>query len=534
VSSEAIAVHTKPDPDFHTLAYDQSKEVLIFKVAVATGFDAPRAWTLVSVRPSRGKDFGLQIVGRIMRVHPSVRPFHGNDSLLDRGYVFLTDSALQEGLSAAIDELKAVRHSIELITDQLDLVQFGSAESALGPGIQIRPASSAPPPPATPVERQGRLLALIEAGFVRSEATQLSPEEQDRGIKIGETVASLGETPLFGELAEQLRPLDAGGAEVTRKKTKVYKLKTELGIADGLIQEVSPTPQELDEGLVQDVALEFCQDQSLMLEIHRRRRKATLNLRDLFLDEEREQGRDISLLMSNARIADKAQLAFQFNDCIDPRLLQRALVSTLGIRCEQEGITATTSDLRRAIDLAVMKEPDRLKDAMRQALAKRVVTKRVPIPAEQYWIDGLPETKRSGYGVFPERLNKEERAFAEFLDADTTGTVKWWLRNPENEPWATRLILPSGKRFFPDFAVGVNGRSTQDTVALVEIKDDGLTGRLQSDSNVEKIRVRHREYGQVFWSFRDGDQWVRARYAEGLHRIVPEDKFRIGEMVYVG
>ena len=103
--------------------------------------------------------------------------------------------------------------------------------------------------------------------------------------------------------------------------------------------------------------------------------------------------------MSNARIADKAQLAFQFNDSIDPRLLQRALVSALSTRCDQR-IAATTSDLRRAIDLAVMSDPDRLKDAMRQALAKRVVTRRMPIPTEQYWLEGLPETNKSGYGVF--------------------------------------------------------------------------------------------------------------------------------------
>lgn len=72
VPESKIATHTSgnPDPEFHTLAFDPSREVLIFKVAVATGFDAPRAWTLVSLRPSRGKDFGLQIVGRIMRVHP--------------------------------------------------------------------------------------------------------------------------------------------------------------------------------------------------------------------------------------------------------------------------------------------------------------------------------------------------------------------------------------------------------------------------------------------------------------------------------
>ena len=130
-------------------------------------------------------------------------------------------------------------------------------------------------------------------------------------------------------------------------------------------------------------------------------------------------------------------------------------------------------------------------------------------------------------------MNGEERAFAEFLDADTTGTVKWWLRNPENELWATRLILPSGKRFFPDFVVGVNGRSTDDMIALVEIKDDGETGRLQSDNNIEKIRVRHRQYGSIFWAYRADGNWVRAQYSQGLHRIIDRDRFNIGEMVYL-
>jgi len=124
VPADKIKSHTsgEPDPEFHTLAYDPLVEVLIFKVAVATGFDAPRAWTLVSVRPNRGKEFGLQIVGRIMRVHPLVRPYHGQDPLLDRGYVFLTDADLQAGLNAAVEEIKAVRHGMELITDQLDIV----------------------------------------------------------------------------------------------------------------------------------------------------------------------------------------------------------------------------------------------------------------------------------------------------------------------------------------------------------------------------------------------------------------------------
>jgi hypothetical protein len=58
-----------------------------------------------------------------------------------------------------------------------------------------------------------------------------------------------------------------------------------------------------------------------------------------------------------------------------------------------------------------------------------------------------------GLRRFPERLNNEKRAFAKFLDDDNTGTVKWWLKNAESEVWATRLLLPTARRFFPDFIV---------------------------------------------------------------------------------
>jgi hypothetical protein len=56
--------------------------------------------------------------------------------------------------------------------------------------------------------------------------------------------------------------------------------------------------------------------------------------------------------------------------------------------------------------------------------------------------------------------------------------------------------------FFPDFVVGVTNRSTPDSIALIEIKDDGVTGRLQADSNVMKICVQHQEYKNVFWTYR--------------------------------
>jgi hypothetical protein len=56
-----------------------------------------------------------------------------------------------------------------------------------------------------------------------------------------------------------------------------------------------------------------------------------------------------------------------------------------------------------------MREPERLKGAMRVSLARQVVIKRgEPIPTKQYWPEGLKPASKSGYGVFPDRLNIEE------------------------------------------------------------------------------------------------------------------------------
>lgn len=532
VDDAAIATHTsgQPDPDFHSLAYDPDTHVLIFKVAVATGFDAPRAWTLVSVRPNRGRDFGMQIVGRIMRVHPSVRPIHGQDELLDSGYVLLTDPDMQAGLQAAVDELKAVRESIELITDNLDVYEFGNAETQAVASDVPKPTST-PKPPDNEVERQERLTNLIDQGVVRADVQDMPDTEKDRAIVAGEMWQRMSNTPLFGDLPESTKP-DTGKAP-SKPNFRPYPLRKDLDLPKALVRELPPDPMKLND-LVQDIAREFCRSADMPALLQRKLTKAHLDLRDLFAAELQETV-DLRLRLSNARVAEKAQLAFNFNDAIDPRLLKRALVEELRRIVDEKGFEAEERDLRRAIDLAGMMEPEKLKEAIKTAQGRNVRTDTSePVPEQYFGPDGLSEAEKSAYGVFPHRLNKEEQDFAAFLDADTTGTVKWWMRNPENETWATRLILPSGHRFFPDFVVGVSGRTTPDAIALVEIKDDGETGRLQSDRNVEKIRVQHREYRNVFWTYRSDGTWIRARYAEGLHKIVPNDRFDVKELVYLG
>lgn len=532
VPSNKIACHTsgQPDPDFHTLAFDPEKEVLIFKVAVATGFDAPRAWTLVSVRPNRGKEFGLQIVGRIMRVHPFIRPIHGHDSLLDSGYVFLTDPEMQAGLDAATQEVKAVRQSIELITDRLDFFEFGNSPKKLITSTVSNETEKPPSVPVTQENRQMRLSALVKNGLLKENSFGLSEEEQDRMILAGEALRDMIQAPLFDNLPGV--PRSSSSSTSTLTGPKKYPLLKDIGLPKALWRELPPSPDKLND-MVGDIAKLFCQDSDVILLLQKKRTKAMMKLKDLFL-EGVEEDVDLRLQLSNLRIATKAQMAFNFNESIDPRLLKQALIAEMKEIVDHEGIEAEQSDLRRAIDLAVMKEPEKLKKAMKTVQGRNVqLSQTEPIPDEYFGPDTLEPAKKSVYGIFPDNMNQEEEQFAKLLDSDKTGTVLWWLRNTENARWATRMVLPSGKNFFPDFVVGIAGRATPYTIALVEIKDDGDTGRLHSDRNLDKIRIQHREYKNVFWTYRMDDKWVRARYDDGLHRILPKGRFLIEEMVFL-
>jgi type III restriction enzyme len=534
IREDIIAVHTsgEPDADFHMLAYDDSKQILIFKVAVATGFDAPRAWTLVSVRPNRGAAFGLQIVGRIMRVHPLLRSGHGSDDLLDRGYVFLTDPDMQAGLSAAVDELKAVRQSLTVLSDQLDIVEYGAAATQNLLSDVHRISAYIPQPPANAEERQERLALLIDEGIISAEVSAMDSAAIDHAIVVGETARVASQTPLFGNLPEQ----DVPALPLPPKVNKLtpYPLRLDLGVPKALWQERPLGHAALnDPAFIEEIAAEFCNRSSLLAQIHQTRRAASMSLRDLFLaDEEREIS--LSLRVSNARIAEKADQAFRLNDSVDPRLLERALIEALRVRAFEQGIEFSDQDLRRTIQMAAMREPDALLLALKQAQGKRVhVDANEPIPNPLFDVEGADPAAKAAHGIYPGGMNKPERAFAEFLDADQSGAVSWWLRNPENVTWATRMILPTGQRFFPDFAVGIKGRSTRDSVALVEIKDDGVEGRLHSDKNILKIQVQHREYRNVFWTYSGVQGFERLTYNESLNRIGPIEPFMVSKMVLI-
>ena len=69
--------------------YDNSVEYLIFKQAIDTGWDCPRAHILIRFRETGNIVFNLQTVGRILRM-PEQK--HYGDPALDNAYVYTNDS----------------------------------------------------------------------------------------------------------------------------------------------------------------------------------------------------------------------------------------------------------------------------------------------------------------------------------------------------------------------------------------------------------------------------------------------------------
>lgn len=74
---------------------------LLFKQAIATGWDCPRAKILVKLREGGTERFNIQTVGRIRRM-PERK--HYDNELIDNCYVYTLDSEFKEGLTNSLSD----------------------------------------------------------------------------------------------------------------------------------------------------------------------------------------------------------------------------------------------------------------------------------------------------------------------------------------------------------------------------------------------------------------------------------------------
>lgn len=90
-----------PDDPEEIQKLDGHYSFLLFKQAIATGWDCPRAKILVKLREGGTERFNVQTIGRIRRMPE--RKHYGND-LIDNCYVYTLDSEFQEGLTESLQD----------------------------------------------------------------------------------------------------------------------------------------------------------------------------------------------------------------------------------------------------------------------------------------------------------------------------------------------------------------------------------------------------------------------------------------------
>ena len=464
---EAIASYTAKEPsdDLLAVALDETKEVLIFKMAVALGFDAPRAFTLVSMRGAKDTDFGIQVVGRILRVH---RRLQGREvpELLRNGYVFLADAENQTGLTGAAGKINAIRTGLSEISPYTMVVNIAGQNQ-----VQIvrNGQSTMLPVEPSPATQHDLSQGSVVGNYVANGSLSGAMQNVLDGF-----VLAMPEVQ-----TEQTRRIAAtlSGASRFNLKISGLKFKTErmpLG-TDALLAciggKIAIGERELNEG---------------------RRAKTTVIRREEEIFTRTVIDTKYQARISEAEIARRAQRVLFEPDYLDPRDLHAVLIKRLQSEYEARGFESDERDLELVLDLILVAFPNLIRQAARECAAQYAeLMDTSPLPDNIELLSGARTSRLNIYGVMPPDLNREEISFAEMLDSDLSGTVEWWHRNEPRKPWSIGLILPSGAQYFPDFVVKVNGRALGDGLLLAEVKGDHL---LNSSDTLDKVLASHKLY----------------------------------------
>ena len=507
-TEEQIAVHTADEPDagLLALANDERREVLIFKMAVALGFDAPRAFTLVSMRASRDPDFGVQLVGRILRVHRLLHSRARTKSLpspLNYGYVFLADAETQTGLDIAGQKINQIQTEYAKASTATVAYRIGDATAiaSVAPNGQTSFNLESAPICYTdvPTAQDGAdTLQTTEINFANLFGGLHVPAEQEPYMT-SHLVSVAGP---IGAHRYALRP-----ASPRRFKTQVVSLQNQVTEEDCANRFIVPVGALL-EALINKVAVE----------------KRTL---DVFCHTFQQEF-NFSADLSPEQAARLASAILQRNKVFDCRELRKALIRKMQMVMREKAMDGANDPDRVAafLDVILASNPDLLYDAQKTALAHAAEIRETDdLPVEITSDEPLQISTRNVYGIIPNGLNTWERPFADLLDRDANNIIKWWHRNEPHKPWSVNVLMPDGRGFFPDFVIGVEGRKTEEGILLADPKLN-----YQRDDEAPKVLAEHQVYGRVLILFRDGGtRWMTVGYDDKTKKLGLVREFRISD-----
>ena len=511
-----IAVHTAEEPDstLLALANDESREVLVFKMAVALGFDAPRAFTLVSMRAARDEDFGVQLVGRILRVHRRLQARARAKSLppaLRYGYVLLADAEAQTGLDLAGQRINKLQTEYAKVSPTTAIVQIGGQAhvQVLGQDGQITllPVTL---PPGFPMPAPGTII---------SGEVQPRPGEDYSGFTLELLTGGYTPQDLLPDIAKP-KPPGTPGTRIAhgwrydlrsdvpnRFKTQVVALDNEV-TEEECAQKFIVSSREILHALVAKVQVE----------------KRTL---ELFTHQ-------IELGFTNAAMDpdQAARIAYKIltkNESFDARELRRALLKKLKSTLRELAMDQADDDEQVAhmLNVILCARPEILYTAQKTALAKHfeVADADEGLPPVLESETPLPTSRNNVYKVMLAGLNSWEEQFADLLDRDTQNIVHWWHRNLPNKSWSVQVVLDNGKGFYPDFVIGIEGRKTEDGGLLADPKF-----QFEISQEEPKTYAEHPVYGRVLiLSKQGGGQWMTVRYDEKRQKAILDSEFRLAD-----
>lgn len=484
-SPDAVRIHTadEPDADLLALAQDPTVEVLIFKMAVALGFDAPRAFSLAALRGTRDVGFGVQVIGRIVRRHALLQ---GRDlpPELDHGYVFLANSESQEGLLEAGAQINQLRTQLPELGTQTVLTVVGDR-----PELQI--------------VRSGEPLALLVSPTSVHTVAASDSETSSRTLDDTSTLAWGGaDLPTLTQALQDSLALEGGSPPRQRDEriaaafalapASIYTYVCRPGGPAFLRSEcLPPAPEDFEAGLAAHVNFSA----EVLADRFRNRVQVQRSEADLFDGREvrEEDTPDVWASLAPEAVADRAeQIRLRLRDANDRELYAR-LLERFSTAIEASGAVVSDDEeqLMQQLDLVLVRRPRLLREAYTRMRQAAVLDIDVAVPAELASDQRLPPASRALYGVVPPGLNADEQRIAALLDASPH--VLWWHRNPP----MTGVGLyrwDEGEGFYPDFVLKVRDRPGAG-IALLELKGEHLWGK---DSEVEKADAQHPEYGRVF------------------------------------
>ncbi|MBP6421410.1 MAG: DEAD/DEAH box helicase family protein [Propionivibrio sp.] len=512
IAESKIAWYTADDPndDLLAVAIDEQKEVLIFKVAVALGFDAPRAFTLVSMRGAKDTDFGIQVVGRILRVHSKLQgPTLDSKlpELLRNGYVFLADAANQSGLVQAGDKINAIQSELSHVCPYTMVVKVaGRNEIQVAQDGQAQLLTVPYTPPAWPAPA----IPTANGGNTGHHAAE-APAWQPTGILTNLVLTSPEMPPAIAGKSAASGPLLSGNRRYALREGIPRTYRSErlpLSTAD----------------LLTCIAANIAIDDKVFNAGFRQSVKVTRQTVDLF--EGSEETESIQARLSDAELARRAQNVMFDAEYLDPRDLHDALLGRLKTEFSHRGIDVDADGLDRALNRIMAAYPILIRLAARSCAAKfKEIFDTDKLPEFVELPAGVKKSRLNVYGVMPQDLNGPERTFAEHLDADTSGTVEYWFRNEPRKPWSIGIVMPSGDRYFPDFAVKVTGRTTGDGLLLIETKGNHI---LNGDDTLDKVLAEHKVYGTpLMLAQDDGGRFMTVKFFANTGRNELDQIFRI-------